>query len=237
MRALSNNDFLEVWQGGARLHALDRALLALRAAFPETSYESLADWPLGRRNQALAELRCACFGTQREGWVACPGCGEKLELQMDARELAAPGYAAAATPVVFKDAAFRLPTSRDLAAAAREPDARSGAMRLIEACRIKPADRAAVPAWSDEDIDAVGEQMALADPSAETLLTLSCAACGNQWEESLDITDFLWAEVEGRARRLLFEVHTLATAYGWSESEILALSEIRRSSYLEMVEG
>ena len=45
----------------------------------------LADWPLGRRNQALAELRCSCFGPRLEGWTACPRCAEKLEFQMDAR--------------------------------------------------------------------------------------------------------------------------------------------------------
>jgi hypothetical protein len=30
-------------------------------------------------------------------------------------------------------------------------------------------------------------------------------------------------------------VHTLASAYGWSESEILALSDARRRLYMEMV--
>jgi hypothetical protein len=37
------------------------------------------------------------------------------------------------------------------------------------------------------------------------------------------------------ARSLLAEVHSLARAYGWTESEILALSPQRRSTYLEMV--
>jgi hypothetical protein len=31
------------------------------------------------------------------------------------------------------------------------------------------------------------------------------------------------------------DVHALASAYGWSEREILALSDTRRRLYLEMV--
>ena len=31
------------------------------------------------------------------------------------------------------------------------------------------------------------------------------------------------------------EVHTLASVYGWTEREILSLSEPRRAFYLEMV--
>jgi hypothetical protein len=31
------------------------------------------------------------------------------------------------------------------------------------------------------------------------------------------------------------EIHAIASAYGWSEKEILALSDPRRAFYLEMV--
>ena len=38
-----------------------------------------------------------------------------------------------------------------------------------------------------------------------------------------------------RAVQLLDEVHQLATAYGWTEAEILALSDTRRAAYLDRV--
>ena len=53
----------------------------------------------------------------------------------------------------------------------------------------------------------------------------------------LDIGSFVWAEIESRARRLLWEVHTLASAYGWSEAETLSLSAARRASYMRMVQA
>jgi hypothetical protein len=212
---------------------MDRGLLALGTALPATSYASLADWPLGRRNQALAELRCASFGPRLEAWASCERCGEKVEFAMDARSLTADPAPDAPAVVTVHGHSFRLPTSRDLARAAGETDQRMAAVRLLEACRL---DEGEPPAWSDEDIEEAGDQMALADPLAETRLTLNCPTCGNQWEETLDVTAFLWTEVEARARRLLLEVHTLASAYGWSENEILSLSEPRRSFYIEVAQ-
>ena len=52
-----------------------------------------------------------------------------------------------------------------------------------------------------------------------------------------DILSFFWGEIQICARRLLREVHALASAYGWTESEILSLSTTRRHAYLEMVGG
>jgi len=233
MRTLCSSDFLDLWERGSRLHPLDRGLLALNAALADTPDESLADWPLGRRNRALAELQSACFGPRFCGWTACPQCGEKLEFEMDGGAILHPDNGPGADgPIVVNGQAFRLPTSRDLALAAREADSGLAVVRLLESCRLQDA---APRAWTPEEIEQIEERLALADPMAETRLTLDCPKCGHRWEEALDLAVFLWAEIEARARRLLLEIHTLAAAYGWTEPEILALSDRRRASYLEMV--
>jgi hypothetical protein len=259
MRSLSDADLLHLWEGGLRLHPLDRALLALCAALPETPYERLADWPLGRRNRVLVELHCDCFGQSIQGWIACASCGEKLELDLDGRLLTVAGRypderSQSNKPdesIVVNRRSFRLPTSRDLAEAAQETDPRLAAIRIVENCLIAPQESLATPlehgamsmrdphsdSWSDEELEEIGERMAVADPLAETRLTLHCPKCENDWEETLDIVAFLWAEIEARARRLLLEIHTLASAYGWTESGILSLSENRRTRYVEMVQS
>ena len=73
--------------------------------------------------------------------------------------------------------------------------------------------------------------------AAETRLSLDCAACGSSWTEFLDVAAFVWAEFEAAARRLLIDVADLARAFGWSEQEILNLSEIRRGAYLALARG
>lgn len=235
MRALSSSDFLDLWERGFGLHPLDQGLLVLGAALPGTSYESLADWPLGRRNQALAELRSACFGPRLHGYTTCNRCGEKMEFEVDSLAF---GRNAADTaenfsrPISVKGRSFRLPSSRDLALAAQETDSSSAAIRIMEACRL---DAAESTNWSEEDLEEVGQKMAAADPLAEIVLNLSCPACGQECNPILDIAAFLWAEIEARAKRLLFDIHALASAYGWTQNEILSLSEQRRGLYLEMV--
>jgi hypothetical protein len=139
-----------------------------------------------------------------------------------------------ADPVVVNGQSFRLPTSRDLAKAACESDVSRAAMRLAESCRLEGGESST---WSDEELAQIGQQLALADPLAETRLALRCPACEDEWEETLDMATFLWREIEARARRVLKEIHTLATAYGWAEADILSMSERRRALYLEMAQS
>jgi hypothetical protein len=209
----------------------------LAAAFPGTAYDSLADWPIGRRNQALTRLRCRCFGPSLRGWTTCSACGEKLEFEMDGRVLAggeSDWEGSGNEPVAANGLTFRVPTSRDLARSLAAPDPTAGAIRILEACivgSVRP------DTWSEADIAAIGEQLALADPLAEVSLALHCPDCGRQWQEVLDVVSFFWTEVEARARRILAAVHTLASSYGWSEERILSLSESRRSIYMEMIQS
>ena len=66
-------------------------------------------------------------------------------------------------------------------------------------------------------------------------LQLACPDCGHPWAVPFDTVSFLWDEVGAWAERTLREVHLLASAYGWGEDEILALSPERRRRYLGMV--
>lgn len=238
MRALSNADFLCLWENGRALHPLDQGLLAIHAAFPEFENESVADWPVGRRNRALAEVHAFHFGGTLQGWSPCPQCGEKLEFHVDGRALAAQPQPEPTQLITIRGQSFRVPTSRDLARLGVDSDmsldSDAPAMRLLSACRVDGGEDAE-QRWSEQDLEEAGEKMAAADPLAEIVLNFKCPACEGSYEESLDLPAFLWAELEALARRLALEVHTLASAYGWSENEILSLSEGRRRLYLEMV--
>ena len=68
-------------------------------------------------------------------------------------------------------------------------------------------------------------------------LSLSCPDCGHCWDVPFDIVSYFWGELHVWAQRVLREVHTLASAYGWREADILGLSPLRRELYLQMVGG
>jgi hypothetical protein len=235
MKPLNDRDLLQLWEHGSSMHPLDRALLTLGAALPDISEGTLADWPLGRRNTALIALRCACFGPRLQAWVACARCAEKMEFELDGTVLAQRADDAAyGEPISVDGQMFRLPTTRDVARVVQESDPDRAAQRLVDACLVARDD---LSAGAVADLEKVGRQMSLADPMAEILINLRCPACGNENNPPLDIGSFLWVEIEVRAKRLLLDVHTLASAYGWMEQAVLALSEQRRATYLEMVRG
>jgi hypothetical protein len=101
--------------------------------------------------------------------------------------------------------------------------------------------------WNDEPVEAselpqeiaeaATRQMAASDPQADMRIALDCQACQHRWEEVFDIVSFFWIEIDAWARRLLREVHVLAAAYGWRESDVLTLSPARRQIYLAMAQA
>jgi hypothetical protein len=234
MRALSQADVLNLWEVGRSRHPLDQGVLALEAV-TDASRQAIADWPIGRRNHALAQLHGMMFGDWLRGWTTCQDCSEQLEFALDCGALADGAPPDPEDTVDVDGEAFRLPTSRDLAAAASAGEPAVAARRLLALCRLTPDEGASD--WSDEVVETIGERLAAADPLAEILLGFECPSCGAAFAESLDLAAFLWSELEGRARATLAEVHVLAHAYGWTETAVLALTPARRALYLEMVQG
>ncbi len=241
MGGLSAPGLLTVWERGLEQGVIDRALTLLAAACPEFSPEALAGLSIGRRNAGLLQLREWAFGPELAGLVVCPHCGERLEMNLNAAAMRSATEPAPAIPVSLAvhgvELLFRPPNSDDLQAVAglERDEMRS---QLFERCLLQARSGGETVSASQlpaEVVDATIEGMAQADPQADVQVDICCAACAHQWCEVFDIVSFLWTEVDAWARRVLSEVHTLALAYGWRESDILALSPARRQLYLEMV--
>lgn len=244
MRGLSAADLLTVWEEGAPQHPLARALTLLGPAVPDSTPAELAALPVGRRDALLIDLHRRTFGERLEGYAECAHCGERLELDVPAADLLALAPAEPAAPITFDAEGLtvtaRLPDSRDLAAIVSAASPEDAAARLARRC-VRPAgDEGAGEETADlspDVLDRVDRWMSEADPLAEIVLSLRCAACGHLWDSALDVVDLLWARVSARASMLQREVHALATAYGWSEADILAMSPTRRQGYLDLVEA
>jgi hypothetical protein len=82
-------------------------------------------------------------------------------------------------------------------------------------------------------LNAVAARLGELDPQADLMVPLECPECGHGWQSSLDIAEHLWTEIDTYAKRLIYEVTGLATAFGWTEAEVLAVSPARRRMYLE----
>jgi len=233
MRALSAADLLALWERGRRQHRLDRALTLLSAADPGLTHAELAALGIGQRDRLLLDLRERTFGPTLECVVPCGACGAAVEFRFGVAEARFPFAPPAQTFSVASDGvtrSFRMPCSADLAAVVAQTDREAAARALLDRCRTDGVD-GLPPGFARRAVDRMSEL----DPQAEVRLDLSCPSCGNRWQAVFDIAACFWTELETRARRLLGEVHGLARAYGWTEAEILSLSDARRQAYLELV--
>jgi uncharacterized protein (UPF0212 family) len=226
MHALSATELLSVWESGSSQTPLRRALAMIAAACPEISSDSLASLTIGQRDARLLALREAMFGAELAGITDCPECGEKIELSFNCSDIRQQGEIGPAAELAVqsngREVRFRLPTSADLLAV-------NSSEQLLERCLLDRGNR-----LTKDLFPAVAEKMSSADPMADIHLALNCPNCAHKWEAAFDIVAFLWREISAAAGRLLREVHTLASAYGWTEPEILSLSPARRRVYLEM---
>lgn len=241
-QGLTAGQLLTLWEEGLGLPPWQRALVLLAAAFPQASPEDLARLPLGQRDARLLSLRQSVFGPRLTSLAACPSCAEKLELSFGVEDIRVlepqPGDQ---EPLSLDTgevrATFRLPNSLDLADISRLGDPAEARLRLAARCLISAeveGEPRAASQLPGPALAAIADKMAAADPQAEVQIALSCPNCGQRWTSAFDILSYFWSEVDAWARRTLREVHLLASAYGWREADILALSPWRRQAYLQM---
>lgn len=249
MCAISASELLDVWEAGHALSPVQRALALLMAALPDASPPVLAEMSIGQRDVRLLSLRERLFGSSIVAVADCPNCAERVEMTFDVAdvhtahevaderngrevfEVRVAGYVVQARAVNSLDVmhAIEAQGSVDLALIQQTILARC----LIEARRGKKQIR--VEDLPDSVIGAVAQRMSDADPQADVQIALRCPKCGHEWQALFDVATFLWREIDRWAHRTLSEVHTLATAYGWRESDILAMSASRREHYLGMI--
>ncbi|MEM9903915.1 MAG: phage baseplate protein [Cyanobacteria bacterium P01_D01_bin.44] len=250
MQPLSNQLILHIWETGQRQHPVDRALTILAATHSDVTWEMLARLSVGQRDDRLLAVYAQTFDSHLVGTANCSQCNESLEFALPIADmrLANKAERIGHTFPLEKDGyylCFRLPDSFDLAAIATQPPAIATAERetasrllLLQRCVEEltyQGNAISVSDLPDNITVDIATQMNALDPQADITLTIQCPACGHSMTVVLDILTFLWAKISAQARRILRDVHTLARAYGWQETDILAMSTVRRQVYLDML--
>jgi hypothetical protein len=241
--AVAAQELLAAWD---RLCLLPRATHwdARNAALLDALGVTVVGDSAGARQAALLEFFAGTFGDRIDGVAACPACGTEVELNVPVAELVSSMPSPESVKPFDVDGVvvrWRLPDAADLAASAHCADPAQGATLLLERICSAPKDATSAAASADgaaitEAVRAVlAQRVAAADPFADITFDLACPECETSWESPLDVGEFVWARLRSTSRRLLGEVDELARAYGWSEGQVLALSQPRRDSYLELV--
>lgn len=243
MRALSAGELLTVWEHGVSQNPSQRALALLAiACADDASRDGIERLSIGQRDERLLGLRERTFGPRLSALANCPACREVLEFGVNATDVRVPPAATPAEPIDLAQAdyevQFRLPNSLDLTTLDPSADLQTRKQHLLRRC-IASARHGGAEIFPDElpseIVAAISDRMAEADPQADVQLELACPQCEHRWHTPLDIVSFFWSEINAWALRLLRDVHALASAYGWREADILAMTPARRQAYLELI--
>ena len=251
---VSEGALLAAWEAGVGRRAPQQALILLTSAADPARRDAVGLLPVGIRNTLLLALHRECFGARLDCVADCPNCGGALEFGLDVDDITggsdmsdvdewlATFSEQQTRPLVLRDDEFEVavlpPTGADLVAVGSvEPG--QARQELLARCLVDAsADVFELPEPRlAELIETIGDGLAEADPHSVIEFEPSCAECEHRWSVELDVVGFVWAEVDAWARRLLTEVHILASAYGWTEFDVLSVGSSRRQFYLQAVAG
>jgi len=240
MQGLTAKEILSLWEAGQYQTPAERALTLLLAFCPRSPRAELERMSVGKRDELLLTFRELLFGSQFMATTTCPHCRLLLDLGFTAAEVRTemPNGQVESFAVTVGEYQFncRLPDSHDLLAVRHGRNTQEIAAALFARCVRHPnGDEVERQSLPEAVTDAVVAEIARRDPQGDIRFDLVCPDCSHQWEAIFDIVSFAWNEISAWAGRLLRQVHALARAYGWSETEILALSSFRREMYLELL--
>jgi hypothetical protein len=239
---LSTSEILTAWERGLQQSLGERAVTLL--ALSGDTIVNTSQLQAGLRDAALLRIRRRLFGDCIEGAIECNECGEQLDVKLSVADLLPEESAGAPTSTAIEVGgwriAFRVPTAGDLASLRGVSDLEGAISQLRQRCVIEAECHGRT--IDIDDIEpavsaALDEALATADPGGDTTLLVLCPSCGAENQAIFDSPSFLWRETQFLARDALLDVHDLACAYGWTESEILGLSAARRRFYLEAIEA
>jgi hypothetical protein len=234
---------LSLWERALPAQPIQRTAAILQMFDRDCAASDIAALTLGERHRALLRVRRLLFGSQFVAAIVCPACGEKLTAQFSAEDLASHVHTSKPTITWMCDdteLTLRAPTLGDLLHAADAQDVDMAWQRVVRRCiatavrHHEPVDIDSLPVTMLEE---AGAQLEHIDPDARHTLHVDCAACGEATDHTLELGVFLWQEIQTQALRLLRDVAQLARGYGWRESDILAMTPLRRAAYLEMLPG
>jgi hypothetical protein len=227
----------------AMVSALLQSTLQTRDGRP-LEWQQLQATDLVRRLQWLLALSRRSGIDQVELQATCPACGTEMALPLELAALrpGAPPAEIACEPEPGVRLRLRLPNAEDQSrwAEAGIVDFHTLAADLVLAIDSDPGrapdGSARHPGRLPDDwIPAVEEALADADPLTAMTLQSACPGCAQAVEFPVDLEQLLLQRLMLEQSHTLYDIHRLASAYHWSEQQILALTPARRAFYLACI--
>ncbi len=230
--------------------ALVTALLARCADTPRTAPadRELFWWNQSLSTRIAALLRIVGATTETDTLRAplrctAPSCRQPFEIELPLAALleSAPVEPGELLPFTLPQGhalTLRRPTGHDQAAwRTLRPTSRTEALQTIVRSLVVDGDwplDAQTPAFTPS-LDALAAAMEDFDPLVSFRVHTQCPHCGYAIDTPVDLEALALDQLHRTQRALLREVHQLATRYGWSEADTLAVPAWRRAHYLRLI--
>lgn len=182
--------------------------------------DEIASWTIAKRRQGLLAIAVATNGHLRRWVASCEACGEKLDLEINLPDFRQDW---SVNDLAFNDTIIRLPCPSDLDKIGTDDS-------LLPRLLIKGIPPSG--AWETE----AEALLSSADPLADLELGTQCPECDNSVVVPLVLESYLIEELSQQMLALMDQIHVLALAYHWTETQILALPESRRRHYLARIQ-
>jgi hypothetical protein len=245
MKWPSAAELLSLWEKGFELSLLRRTLLLLELLDPALGHEGAAQLSIAERDKLLFRMRRWMFGPDFRSIIDCPKCAGRMEWEMHMDQLLEVSPVYPENPGEYEldvenyKIRFRLPNSQDMMEILADKNKPVGDPDfLINKCivgiQLKNRNQRSkkLPVKIQNALQSEIEKLSSA---ADIRMSITCHSCGYQWEAVFDIMRYLWAEIDNWAHRMIRDVYTLASVFGWSEKEILNMDAARRQIYAEMI--
>lgn len=180
-------------------------------------------------DRLLAALYDELYGDDAECRMRCTGCGDGYEFVLTLSELIA-AQDAARPESPGPDGAWNLPDGRRLRGPLLADLTAAGGPEGLAARLIVEGD-------PYRDPEAVAEFLERAAPVLSLDLDASCPHCGAAEVVRFDLARYLAARIAGERPFLVRETHLIASRYGWSHREIMALTRADRRAYAGLIEA
>ncbi len=231
----------EAAESGAGLPARVTAVLeaALAQIGGEPASKELVRGLTVADRQFLARLLAARL--ERDAvWLTarCRACGHDFDfhVQQSALPMKEAGAEVASVDTSLGRCRLRLPTGADQEAITDLGSEEEALRALVGRCLVAVGDEVAPDdaprALTEDDLKRIDEALEAVAPEVALRAQTECPECKSTNDVWLD--PYLSLALHGGG--LLQEIHALASAYHWSESEILRLPRSRRQVYLRLVD-
>jgi hypothetical protein len=195
--------------------------------------------PVGLRTAALLRLLVATDPSAARLPLAArcvrQECGELYEFDLPLAALLEQAPETGPVGTQLEDGrtvTLRRPTGSDLRRWRQAPP-----RPRAEALRVMLSELRLEGALHEGDESALSRSLAEHDPVVGFSVLCPCPACSEPHEVAVDLEGVALARLHARQRMLTEEIHVLASRYGWSEAEVLAVPPQRRARYLSLIEA